>query len=269
MSVDHIQLQSTDEEQPLPPKPLTDRSLSSNQGTLVITRRIKEEFLNEYNIWLKKIGDECAKFPGFLHRTIYAPSKASVTQDFWTHIIHFETNEDAQKWTSSNIAHELWKECEPFTNDTNIAILMDGSPEIWGMSPASSGKYDPATAAAAGAAMPVVSKPLPFRQSLTVWVNLYPLLLILSYLLEFIYGKNEVSLPVRLLVSTALSVPMLSYFMIPLSMRYLAPWVFDQDKDEMKAILLSCAILIFLGGLCAIMHMIWPKKSDYAGEGIW
>lgn len=246
-------------------------SIKSGQGTLVITRRIKQECLVEYEKWLVKIGEECAKWPGFQHRTIYPPSKVSVTQDFWTHIIHFDSHDDAKSWTESNVAHRLWEECEPFTNDTNIAILMDGSPEIWGMSPSSSGKHEGPGPA---------PKPLPLRQSLTVLVNLYPLLVVLSFLLEFVFGTADVPVPVRLFVGTAISVPTLTYCMIPYSMRYLGPWVFGQmhssDESESDSYsswavrhresLLTSGIPLGLLVLCVVCSAIWPGDG-YAGDG--
>ena len=270
-SNDHVQIDVLEDIEVQSSPSELQRVPSSNQGTLVITRRIKQECLVEYEKWLLKIGDALGQWPGFQHRTIYPPSKVSVTQDFWTHIIHFDSHVDAKSWTQSSTAHQLWEECDPFTNDTNIAILMDGNPEIWGMTPTSSGKHEgPGPAQKA-------PKPLPLRQSLTVLVNLYPLLVFLSFPLEYVFGTADVPVPVRLLVGTAISVPTLTYIMIPFTMRYLSSWVFGQmpvvDGEDSsilvrnKELLLTCGIPLGLVVLCVVCSVIWPV-AGFAGDGI-
>jgi antibiotic biosynthesis monooxygenase (ABM) superfamily enzyme len=247
-------------------QPLVDSNSSTSTVPLVITRRIKSSCTAQYLDWLKRVNDECQKFPGFLHRCVYPPSEVSYSQDFWTHVLHFTSHENAERWTGSDKAHILYVEVDEWTVERNMAILSNvlDTAAIFGMS--SSEKSD-----SIPEGYNLVKKPIPFRQSLTVLLSLYPLLLLLSYVLEFIYGKatfDKIPLPTRLFVGTIISVPTLTYFMIPYSMKFLKPWVFGElEIGSSKEWMTTIAIITSLLVICITCSLIWPDK-EFWGPGV-
>lgn len=213
-----------------------------------------------------KIGAAVKETPGFLHRTVYPPSKDSITGDFWTHVIHFDSDAGVAAWSRSDKCKALLKEVESLTDDTSLAVLHQGHNDLWGMVPASetndgSNKTPPA--------------PLPFRQTLVVLFNLFPSVMFNGFWLEYVWGTSKIPGPVRMLVGVTFTVPILTFFAIPTSMKAgFAPWVFDQGdfKDanggvSTKALTYTVGVFLYLVSLCAIASTVWPNPG-YAGDGL-
>lgn len=248
-------------------------NLSLHRGTLVITRRVPTDRTEEYKVWLRKIGEAVAEIPGFLHRTVYPPGAESITPDFWTHVIHFDSDDAVAAWSRSDKCKALLEEVESLTEDTSLAVLHHGHGDLWGMVPASEADENSVKFASQKAAAPPT--PLVFRQTLVVLFNLFPCVMFNGFWLEYVWGTSKIPGPVRMLVGVVFTVPMLTYFGVPTSMKAgFAPWVFDQGdfKDanggiSKKALTYTAGIILYLVALCAIVSTFWPNPG-YAGDGL-
>ncbi len=116
----------------------------------------------------------------------------------------------------------------------------------------------------------VAAAPLPikYRQCLVIILNLFPVMLLYGYLLEFVFGNWRVAVPVRLLIGACLTTPSLTFYMIPYSLKYLGPWVLGSSRVSTRqdaGITLSLIAFIIL--LAFVTGLFWPE-SGYAGDGI-
>ncbi len=240
--------------------PSDNTASATTPGTLIVTRRIKPEFEEVHKDWLARIQKACEASPGFLKRKVYMPSGISSSHDFWTHIVTFDSMENAKHWTESNVCKQLWEEVKPWTNEESMGfVLTDPQGNLtFGIMPVS----DQGT-------LPQAALPIRYRQCLIILLNLYPIILFFGYVLEFFYGKYDVSMPVRSLIGASFSVPCLTFFMIPFTMKYLGAWSFGNPSvTPVHAWSITIGIVAFLVILAYVVGMHWPEPG-YAGNGVY
>ncbi len=82
------------------------------------------------------------------------------------------------------------------------------------------GCRDPAHPAARAARTPPR-----WKQAVTIWVGFFPTNLLASWLLGFVPGFAEVPLVLRVLATTLMLTPVMTYAVLPWVTRLLRPWL--------------------------------------------
>jgi antibiotic biosynthesis monooxygenase (ABM) superfamily enzyme len=72
---------------------------------------------------------------------------------------------------------------------------------------------------------PVPAAPPRWKQAVTIWVGFFPTNLIASWLLGFVPGFSGIPLPLRVLATTLLLTPVMTYAVLPWVTRLLRPWL--------------------------------------------
>ncbi|WP_345801148.1 antibiotic biosynthesis monooxygenase [Microbacterium sp. AZCO] len=72
---------------------------------------------------------------------------------------------------------------------------------------------------------PIPSAPPRWKQAVTIWLGFFPTNLLASYLLGFVPGFVEWPIWARVLLSTVLLTPIMTYFVLPWVTRALRPWL--------------------------------------------
>jgi len=234
--------------------------MTRNQGTLIITRRIKPECEEDHREWLERIQAACEASPGYVDRKVYPPSGVLAAEnDFWTHLIKFDTLEHAKLWTASATCEQLWAEVRPWVAEESMGFMLtdpQGSTTLGIMPTGTNGT------------VPKTPLPIKYRQCLIVLFALYPTMLVIAVLMEFVYGTMKTPIPLRLFIGAGLSVPALTFICIPFLMNYLGPWSFGSSAISARQDLgITLGLLGGLAVLTVVMSCVWPADG-YAGDGI-
>lgn len=232
---------------------------SSSYGTLIVTRKIMPQFNDLHEDWLLRIQTACAKSEGFVKRQVYPPTVDEIGQDFWTHVVTFDCLDNAKKWSNSTECQAFMEEIAPWVAEDSMGfVLTDPQGALtFGIMPT-------------GSSGSVAHAPLPikYRQCIVIIINLYPVMLVSAWGMEFFYGNAFVHMPLRLLIAACLSVPCLTFYMIPFCMKYLGPWSYGSTSlSRRKQTLTTIGLLVFVGLMSVFTSLIWPD-SGYAGSGI-
>jgi len=234
--------------------------LRRNQGTLIITRRIKPECEEYHKAWLERIEAACAASPGFLKRKVYPPSGALAAEnDFWTHVVTFDSLENAKLWTASAQCAELWAEVRPWVAEESMGFVLtdpQGATTL-GIMPTT-----------ANGTVPKAPLPIKYRQCLIILFALYPTMLVIAILMEYVYGTMKTPVPLRLFIGAGISVPALTFICIPFLMKYLGPWSFGSATISAREDLgITLGLVGGLAALTVATSFVWPDEG-FAGAGI-
>lgn len=72
---------------------------------------------------------------------------------------------------------------------------------------------------------PIPAAPPRWKQAVTIWLGFFPTNLLASWLLGFVPGFTEWPLIARVLLSTVLLTPVMTYAVLPWVTRMLRPWL--------------------------------------------
>ncbi|OLP19024.1 hypothetical protein BST81_07320 [Leptolyngbya sp. 'hensonii'] len=181
------------------------RNTQDSPVTVVISRRVKPGCEAKFEAFLAGVTATCGQFPGYLGSSIFRPASADDPEyrvvfkfDRLSHLRRWENSEERQTWF------------------TQAAALTDRPPEIQVLTGLETWFTLPGKA--------TIVPPLRYKMALVTWVTVFPLITVISIVLQ-----NQLSLLptiLRVMVVTAIAVPMMTYLLMPKMTLLFAKWLY-------------------------------------------
>lgn len=187
----------------------TDPIDTEQTATVVISHQVKEQFKNNYEAWLKEIIPISKSYPGHLGVSIVHPvAGATVT---YTVIIRFDTRRNLLTWMESDDRKKLIEKVKPYLVEDDKFLVRSGL-DFW---------FTPESAKA--------KLPTKWKQFLVTWSAIFPLVLCMSALTDWLIINLSVTVnhPVKVLVLTCLVVLMMVYVVMPRYTKLVHKWLFS------------------------------------------
>jgi antibiotic biosynthesis monooxygenase (ABM) superfamily enzyme len=137
---------------------LDDGEALEQGATVVITHRVRDERIADYEHWLDEIAPLCRASPGHLDWHLVRPVPGLTTT--YTYIIRFDTRAHLQAWMESPVRARLILKAQPLLVKGDDFFVSSGL-DFW---------FTPAGARA--------QVPVRWKQGLATWSAIYPLVLI-------------------------------------------------------------------------------------------
>lgn len=185
----------------------------SEPVTVLIRRRVKPARESDYEAWLQRLQTEARTLPGYLGVTTQRPAAngpreylMAVRFDSLAHLREFETSELRQRYLA---------EVQPLVESDAVWEQLTGL-ELWFSAPA-------------GTVVPQPSRP---RMALLMIAVVFTLVLVLGTAVNALFAglPFDTPYPVRLLVTIALEVVLMTWWLMPWLTRHLAAWIYPQRK---------------------------------------
>ncbi|HEX8697883.1 MAG TPA: antibiotic biosynthesis monooxygenase [Myxococcaceae bacterium] len=185
------------------------REPKSEPVTVVVTRRVKAGHEAAYEQWLTRLIDEAKRMPGYLGVSIQRPGPTGPRE--YTSVYRFESVAHLQAFEQSEVRARLLAEVGPHVEADAVGRRFTGL-EFWFAAP-------PGTA---------VPQPVRWRMALVMITVVYLLVLVIGQLVSFVIGGAPA--PLRLLVTIAIEVFLLTYVIMPRLTRLIARWIYPSVK---------------------------------------
>jgi antibiotic biosynthesis monooxygenase (ABM) superfamily enzyme len=175
--------------------------------TIIVNRRVKPGTEARFEEWLHGVTTECMRFPGHLGVNVIRP--AHVATGDYVLIFRFDTYAHLQAWEQSEVRAQWLAKATEFTVGEARVRKVTGL-EYWFDTP--------------GQAAP----PPRHKMAMVTVLGIYPLLILVVPALRALLG----GLPELLaaLLSALIMVSLMTYAVMPLLIRLLAPWLFPRSR---------------------------------------
>jgi uncharacterized protein len=181
------------------------------------------------------------QFAGYRRTDIYPPAGAGLQQDQWVVVVQFDDRAALEAWLASPQRGEWTKKLTDELGEYSLKTLTDGF-----------GQWFVARGDEPGATLPAS-----WKMAMTVWLGLYPTVMILT-LLVTPYTKS-LGMAVSLLIGNAMSVSILQWAVMPMLTRALRPWL-KAGSGSRLAFQVGGAVLIV--GILACWVMVFRRFSS-------
>jgi len=172
--------------------------------TTVVTRRVKPGHEQFYELFLEGIITAATRFPGHLGVEVFRPESASAGE--YRVVYRFDTADHLRAWLDS-AEHASWLErAEPHVTGPIRRQYLTGL-ETWFTDPA----------------RPGTAPPPPYKMALVTWITIFPLITLVVVILNPLL--NGLPLVLRLAVTTAVTVPLMTWVVMPRVTRLLRGWL--------------------------------------------
>lgn len=200
--------------------------MSETPTTVAIQRRIDPARALEATAWMQAGTDLAATFPGFLGSGWV---RAGEDSDLWYMLYRFRDVETLESWEVSDQRAWWLSSGKPFAKEERIERRT--GIEGWFDAPfATDIDTRPGADAATTGTVPIPAAPPRWKQAVTIWLGFFPTNLLASWLLGFVPGFLEWPLWSRVLLSTALLTPVMTYAVLPWVTRMLQPWLHQRRR---------------------------------------
>jgi len=203
-------------------------------AAMVFTHRVARERVEDYLAWRRKAIAAQAHYPGYLATEFYEPHDK---RDEWVDIVRFDSPAHLINWMRSKERLALLKEIDPIVESMHAH-------RVTGLEGWFAVNRGPDASA---------SGPPPWKQMLTVLFALYPTVMVLSFLNPLM---QNLSLPVRMLISNLLSCSILTWLLMPRVSRFLDFWLNPPGRDWKREVLGLGTIAAGLGLLVLVFRAI-------------
>jgi len=193
--------------------------------TVAIERRIDPARTSVATSWMQAGTDLATTFDGFLGSGWVRAGEAS---DLWYMLYRFrdiptleawEESEQRRWWLDSGraFAHEVRVE-----RRTGIEGWFDAS---FATNIESRNGTTDASTPTGPIAQPIPMPPPRWKQAVTIWLGFFPTNLLASWLLSYVPGIGDWPLVLRVLLTTVLLTPIMTFYVLPWVTRLLRPWL--------------------------------------------
>jgi uncharacterized protein len=173
--------------------------------TTTVTRRVKPGHEPLYEEFLAGIIAAASEFPGHLGAEVLRPETASA--DEYRVIYRFDTAEHLQAWLDSD-EHAAWLvRAEPHVIGPLHRQILTGL-ETWFTIPG----------------RPGMPPPPPYKMALLTWITIFPLITLVVLILDPLI--DGLALVPRLAITTAVTVPIMTWLVMPRVTRLLRSWLY-------------------------------------------
>lgn len=176
--------------------------------TMVVARRIKRGFEAAYEEWVRGVLAVAETFAGHQGATLLRPGVPEDRE--YVLVVRWATFEDLRRWNESPERNDWVRRAEPLAEE--VKVTTQTGLETWFTIP---GRPPPAPPSRA-------------KMAVLSWVAIYPLILTLNAAL----GPYLVPLamPVRVLVTSLLLVPLMTWVVMPRVTRFFYGWLYPQRR---------------------------------------
>jgi uncharacterized protein len=176
----------------------------SGPVTTTVTRRVRPGHEALYEEFLEGIISAARRFPGHLGVEVFRPQSAA--GEYRT-VYRFDTQEHLRAWLDSD-EHAAWLErAEPHVIGPMRTSFVTGL-ESWFTLPD----------------QPGAAPPPPYKMALLTWITIFPLITAIVALTG--PTLKDLPLAVRLGITTALTVPLMTWVVMPRVTRLLHRWLY-------------------------------------------
>ncbi|HEX5856894.1 MAG TPA: antibiotic biosynthesis monooxygenase [Microbacterium sp.] len=202
--------------------------------TVAIERRIDPARAAEATAWMQAGTDLATTFDGFLGSGWV---RAGENSDLWFMLYRFRDIPTLEAWEDSG-ERTWWLESgRGFAKEGRVErrtgiegwfdapLATDVETRMPSADGAGSDPASPAMPATGPITRPIPSAPARWKQAVTIWLGFFPTNLLASWLLGFVPGFAEWPLVARVLLTTVLLTPVMTYAVLPWVTRALRPWL--------------------------------------------
>lgn len=173
--------------------------------TTTVTRRVKAGHEPFYDQFLAGINAAASKFPGHLGVDVYRPESATAGE--YRIVYRFDTGEHLRAWLDSDERAAWLERAEPHVIGPMRTRFVTGL-ETWFTVPG----------------RPDAPPPPPYKMALLTWITIFPLITLVVIALDPLLEKLD--LVPRLAVTTAVTVPIMTWLVMPRITRLLRHWLY-------------------------------------------
>lgn len=177
--------------------------------TVVVTRRVRAGREGDYEAWLARLLVDAQTMPGYLGATVQRPSPGAPRD--YTSVFRFARVEDLRAFEASELRQRALREVQPFVEADAAWQRLTGL-EFWFTPPP-------------GTVVPQPSRP---RMALLLIVVVYGLVLSIGALVARLFGTWPG--PLRLLLTIAIEVCLLTWVLMPWLTKHLAGWIYPRVR---------------------------------------
>lgn len=188
---------------------MTDRT-AADAVTAVVTRRVKPGHEAAYEAALARLQADGAAFDGYLGATTQRPAPGAA-EPVYISVIRFASLAQWQAFEHSERRAAFAAEVAPHVQADAVWDTHTGL-EFWFSPPAGT----------------VVAQPVRWRMALVMVVVVYALVALIGGAVAALLPS--VPAPLRLLLTIALEVALLTWWLMPRLTRWLAPWIYPRAR---------------------------------------
>lgn len=178
--------------------------------TTIVSRRVKPGHEAEYERFLEGIISAARSYPGHLGVEVFRPESAAAGD--YRVVYRFGSAEQLRAWLDSD-EHAAWlRRAEAHVAGPIRREYLTGL-ESWFTLPAG----------------PALAPPPPHKMALVTWATIFPLITLVVLALEPILA--ELAIVPRLAVTTAVTVPLMTWVVMPRVTWLLRRWLYPDHRD--------------------------------------
>jgi antibiotic biosynthesis monooxygenase (ABM) superfamily enzyme len=194
-------------------------SISNDNVTVVVTRRVKSGYESQYENWLKRLLEEAKSMKGYIGAVVQKPAPGSTE---YTSIFRFDSVENLRKFEESEIRARYLREVVDYVEADATWKKFSGL-EFWFSPPSGT----------------IVPQPSRFRMALVMIVVVYGLVISIGQLVATLVG-DVIPSYVRLFITISIEIFLMTFILMPHLTKLLAKWIYPSSgrpistKNSMK-----------------------------------
>jgi uncharacterized protein len=181
--------------------------------TTTVTRRVKPGHELLYEQFLAGINAAASQFPGHLGVEVFRPESAAVGE--YRIVYRFDTGDHLRAWLESDERAAWLERAEPHVIGPMRTRFVTGL-ESWFTLPG----------------RPSIPPPPPYKMALLTWITIFPLITLVVIALDPLLEKLD--LVPRLAVTTAVTVPIMTWLVMPRVTRLLRSWLYPTASPKRR-----------------------------------
>ena len=197
-----------------------DHETSEEPITVAIERRVDAHRQAEALAWVQTGTSLASRMPGYLGSGWV---RASGSSSLWYTLYRFADAGSLAAWESSAERHWWLRTGEEFVHDARVERRT--GIEGWFDVPASS-LLDVDEQPAVGQAPPR------WKQAVTIWLGFFPTNLVFTLLVSLLPVWGAVPLALRVLITTVVLTPVMTYLVLPAITARLRPWLEGRPRSD-------------------------------------
>jgi antibiotic biosynthesis monooxygenase (ABM) superfamily enzyme len=199
--------------------------MTSEPITVSIRREVDPERIAEATAWVQTGVNLAAKYPGFLGSGWVRAGEGS---QVWHMLYRFASEATLEAWERSSERTWWLSMGEGFVRSERSKRRT--GIEGWFDDPAT-GSVPVADAAASAALDELPPAPPRWKQAVTIWLGFFPVNLAFTLLVTaYLPGWNELAVVWKVLVTTLLLTPIMTFWALPFVTRLLRRWLAPQPR---------------------------------------
>jgi uncharacterized protein len=192
----------------------TDRSVGSlpddtdGPVTTTVTRRVKPGHEPFYEQFLTGVVAAASRFPGHLGVEVFRPQDTATGE--YRIVYRFDTGEHLRAWLDSDERAAWLEGAEPHVIGPMRTHFVTGLETWFTLS-----------------GQPGSPPPPPYKMALLTWITIFPLITLVVVVLDPVL--EELALVPRLALTTAVTVPIMTWLAMPRVTRLLRSWLYPRS----------------------------------------